>query len=387
MLPSHFFSKSISSFLQDSDADSLRFLSDSDDCDFELHFMEENPGLQDDENQEENEADIGHDPPDWEPHDLDGGDDPDDPNDVELGHSESSSNDDEHISLDLNSMNTPLRFYRRRLVKHEFIVMLAKNIKKNETYQSLLQECAGQNMLYGKKYFPTEPKQLWKVLQRKKSAGVTTHAVCKRCTGYLGIRNRVADPVRCRSCNVDIALANTDVFVTLSLQRQFSKFLLKRGIAEVLRYREARVKAGENTIEDIYDSRKYKELQQEGGPLASNTNYSFVMNVDSLRLGKSSKFSATPIFLRLNELPPNLRQKYRFLAGLWISEKEPNMSTFLTPVVLEVNKVSQEGVLWKPDGVNEVRSLFIPTCVCADSKARYTLFNMTQYNGRYGKRV
>ena len=124
-----------------------------------------------------------------------------------------------------------------------------------------------------------------------------------------------------------------------------------------------------------------------GGPLASNLNFSYVMNADSLRLGKSSKISATPIFIRINELPPNLRQKYRFLAGLWIGPKEPNMGTFLTPVVSELNKLSQEGILWKPDGINEVRSLFIPVCVCADSKARYTFYNMTQYNGRYGELI
>ncbi|EFN72294.1 hypothetical protein EAG_11530, partial [Camponotus floridanus] len=59
-------------------------------------------------------------------------------------------------------------------------------------------------------------------------------------------------------------------------------------------------------------------------------------------------------------------------------------NVFLQPFVEEANYLSSIGVKWKADNVHTVRSRFIPTCHCVDSKERWKLLNMTQYNGYFG---
>ncbi|CAH0563104.1 unnamed protein product [Brassicogethes aeneus] len=50
----------------------------------------------------------------------------------------------------------------------------------------------------------------------------------------------------------------------------------------------------------------------------------------------------------------------------------------------DARNLLQEGIVWKPDGANEVPSRFIPTVFCMVSVARCKYLRMTQFNGAYG---
>ena len=94
--------------------------------------------------------------------------------------------------------------------------------------------------------------------------------------------------------------------------------------------------------------------------------------------------SAWPLFIRFPRLRMNVRWKHIFLAGIWIDNAKPNMTTFLEPFVIEANILSSQGISWKPDAENEVRSRFIRACFSVDLPARALVLNMTQYNGYHG---
>ncbi|KAE8739587.1 hypothetical protein FOCC_FOCC014917 [Frankliniella occidentalis] len=60
------------------------------------------------------------------------------------------------------------------------------------------------------------------------------------------------------------------------------------------------------------------------------------------------------------------------------------MNTFLRLFVNQSNRLSQDGINWRPNGGNEVNSKIIPLVCCVDAKARAIIMNQHQYNGEWG---
>lgn len=69
---------------------------------------------------------------------------------------------------------------------------------------------------------------------------------------------------------------------------------------------------------------------------------------------------------------------------MWVDNKEPQMNTFLRPFVQQANNLFEKKIVWTSDERIVVRSRFVAFCCSADSKARYSIFNMSQYNAHYG---
>ena len=209
--------------------------------------------------------------------------------------------------------------------------------------------------------------------------------LCQRCGIYIGkvsvLRRRGQDLVPCRYCGHETRLSKMKYFYNLSLKKQLQIFLNRRGAAHLLQYRERRVKIAPGGLEDIMDGSEYIRLQEEGQPLASNLNFSMSMNTDGVQLTKSRKTSMHPVYVRINEVHPRVRQTQIFLAALWIGDKEPDYNMLLKLFVREANEWYDVGIRWKPDGVNEVVSKFIPAVCAVDAKARCGLLNQTQHNG------
>ena len=60
-------------------------------------------------------------------------------------------------------------------------------------------------------------------------------------------------------------------------------------------------------MKDIYDGILYKEHSASGKVLSFWNNLSLMWNVDGVPIFKSSKFSISPLYLVINELPYHLR--------------------------------------------------------------------------------
>ena len=123
----------------------------------------------------------------------------------------------------------------------------------------------------------------------------------------------------------------------------------------------------------------------EPGEIANDEyNNSFTINTDGCSVSKSSKVSAWPIFLQLNELPPHARKRHLFLAGVWVDNVHPPLNYLLIQTIQELRILYQERLIWCPNGTDKVTSRFISLICSVDSGTRPAVLNMTQYNGKYG---
>ena len=76
------------------------------------------------------------------------------------------------------------------------------------------------------------------------------------------------------------------------------------------KYIKGRRSSSTDCISDIYDGKQYAQHTANGGFLDPGTNaanLSFLINTDGVAIFRSSKVSIWPVFLVINELPPNLR--------------------------------------------------------------------------------
>ena len=92
-------------------------------------------------------------------------------------------------------------------------------------------------------------------------------------------------------------------------------FLLETGILDLLSYPVTRRKINPDAIEDIQDGLLYKRHFGSDGYFKGTSDQnrkteihiSFQINTDGVALFRSSKYSIWPIYLSVNELPPNCR--------------------------------------------------------------------------------
>ena len=107
-------------------------------------------------------------------------------------------------------------------------------------------------------------------------------------------------------------------------------------------------------------------------------------NTDGCQMAKSSKSSAWPVYLKIVDLPPDIRDEHMILAALYVRQEKPVMNAFMYPIVTEeLNPLSEEGVEWI-NGKVKILSKFVPLGFILDLPARCSICNMKQYNGKFG---
>lgn len=94
----------------------------------------------------------------------------------------------------------------------------------------------------------------------------------------------------------------------------------------------------------------------------------------------TSKNSAWPVLVSINELPLHLRRKHILMASVWLGKKKPVMNEYLKPFVRECIQLERDGISFKINGVEKALKV-IPLVCISDSVARPTLRNATQFNG------
>ncbi|XP_043271923.1 uncharacterized protein [Venturia canescens] len=79
-----------------------------------------------------------------------------------------------------------------------------------------------------------------------------------------------------------------------------------------------------------------------------------------------------------------MRKRYIILAGIYVDERKPILNSFLAPIVEELRFFHETGIVWKPDGVENITSKFVTTTCVVDSVARYEILNMRSFLGIFG---
>ena len=146
---------------------------------------------------------------------------------------------------------------------------------------------------------------------------------------------------------VHLYLHHADPFIWENLQKRFER------------------NQDSGCLKDVLDGREYgnhKDFLSEPG------NVSLTLNTDGVNMFHSSNISLWPIWLAVNELPPQVRlvmqiiivvyitelyhnyvqprfsKSNLLLAGLWFGDVKPTMTTFLTPFMKEINSLSCKGI-------------------------------------------
>jgi len=217
-------------------------------------------------------------------------------------------------------------------------------------------------------------------------AGIQYHLYCgsKNCGRYIGRRERFDGIIRCRCNNYAAPVQKAKFFVTLDIKSQLKYFLSIPGIWEKLQYPQIRQKMSPTAIEDILDGSHYLRLKEDGGPLANPNNFSYIFSLDGVQATKRGSLKVTPIYIRINELPPELRQKFHFPVAIFIDNKEPNLQCFMKPFVRQARRLAQQGLNWIPDGINNVNSKIIPLGFCVDSPVRYEMLGLSKWDSQFG---
>lgn len=348
---------------------------------FEAHYLEEEPEAVLPEPQPLDVEDAH----DGVPYDHGDGD-PEDPDDPEFEGESSSSEDseDDNIHVVANIHNNRLNMevqLRQNLTKGEILCLeLASAVRHKKTFESLIDHFKSLNLLFGPKCFPESKVKLWSVILLNK-AGIQLHVYCGRraCGRYIGRRDRINDQVRCR-CGYRIAVNKAKFFITLDLKTQLMYFLSIPGMWDQLHYPQRRQKRSPTAIEDILDGAVYQRLKQEGQPLSNPHNFSCILNLDGVNPTKRGSLKLYPVFIRINELPPELRQKFHFPIAIYVDHCDPNFQAFLKPVVRQLRRLETRGLDWKPDGINEINSKLITIGFNVDSPVRYSILNMSKWD-------
>ena len=125
---------------------------------------------------------------------------------------------------------------------------------------------------------------------------------------------------------------------------------------------------------------------QPGGFLSEQSNISLTWNTDGVPVFKSSKYNIWPLYFAINELPPQKRwcSDNVVLAGLWFGSNKPNMLTFLKPFTESISNLYTGIELYSPDIKANFFCRSMLLCGTCDLPAKAMVYNMTQFNGKYG---
>lgn len=174
----------------------------------------------------------------------------------------------------------------------------------------------------------------------------------------------------CPICNSK----ETDFFIAIPVEPQIRELVIEYNskIEEYRRHVE------DHEIADIMRGSYAQQLhQREPGPcltLSANTDGAATFRCTTQK-------PLYPVFLTLNNLPPQLRFSKRnlMLGGLWLAKGEPNTNLLFKYLCLELRRLKQDGLTI--GGTKYNVSLLQ---VNLDSVARCKVQNMKQYNGVYG---
>lgn len=100
------------------------------------------------------------------------------------------------------------------------------------------------------------------------------------------------------------------------------------------------------------------------------------------QVATTSKQSAWPVLVTVNELPTVLRRKHVLMASVWLSKKKPVCNEYLQPFVAELCELARTGISFRRNGI--FQTLKVKSCCCiSDSIARPMIRNSKQFNGEY----
>ncbi|XP_058828764.1 uncharacterized protein LOC131688491 [Topomyia yanbarensis] len=174
---------------------------------------------------------------------------------------------------------------------------------------------------------------------------------------------------------VTFALSTKLFFVTFDFASQLKSSLLQHW--SIVQDYKKRCK-DDIHIEDVLHGNVLRTIDGY-----STNDVSLTFNTDGVAIFNSNaKKSLWPIIVTINELPPNLRysRKNVLIAGLWLSNSEPDLDIFMRPFFEQLRRLAKEGLQL----ASGITCKVFTVCCCVDSIARCKIQQLKQFNGYEG---
>ena len=215
------------------------------------------------------------------------------------------------------------------------------------------------NSMLDKKILPSDPDKLDQIFNNQEN--VTYHATCPHCGSYAG---KLEDLEEEHLCSNDKCL-ETSNWSNPSLENLFSTINPSTAVAELLSQHEDYYdyvinerKHEDGIIKDIYDGDKYLEFVNSLSPDDRKAYVTCVGNTDGATPYKFSKKSVWPVYIMLNEIPPQERINNVIVVGLWFGKSKPDLNMLLDPIVDMMNELSETGIKVKIKGETRYIKLY-----------------------------
>lgn len=293
----------------------------------------------------------------------------------------------------------PLTFKESISCNDYLVASIGRLAKFNLSYECILSEFRWMNSTTSIPQLPNSKDQLWKLLLRNDSNFIR-HYYCAKCSRPLkNIKNTLKNVAKFHNpqkrkktldyetCSSETCIGSNpkvSYFIQVKLYPQLKQLLSIPYIEKSILYRSTRQKINKSALEDIFDGDEYKKLCTSGEFLSNAYNMSFTLNTDGCKISNSSKASAWPVYLEINELPPHARKRHMLLAGIHCDSEKPIMNNLVGKCLSELDDLYKKGIEWMNTDGTKVQSKFVLLLCSVDSIARPPLLRMTQFNGEYG---
>ncbi|XP_074103995.1 uncharacterized protein LOC141530660 [Cotesia typhae] len=258
-------------------------------------------------------------------------------------------------------------------VEQSNLMILSLLLKHNMT-----QSCISDVMEVVKFHCPSEGLQknnLHIFNKYVSKAELLKHYYCVNC-----LNNLMTEDEKCSCGHKEVAY-----FLQLSIFDQLQELFRRPGFFDQLQHRFHRQKTSNTSVEDIYDGTLYQKYWRNGF-FASPCNISLTWYIDGVSPFKSSKYSLTPFYIRINELPYHKRilKENTILAGLWFGLVKPDYNLYIDKFYLEFQSLYEGKQLYIHD-LNALRTVkAVLLTGTADLPAKAAVLNMILFNGEYG---
>lgn len=245
------------------------------------------------------------------------------------------------------------------ITKEEVLIMLMHIFVRHNLSNSALEDLLRLiNVIVG---FSSVPKTFYSFISYFGTPHFERHFVCKGCGFYLGS----SDEETCNICRRN----GKNFFISFDLSACLKSVLL-RNWKQIQTYKSTML---DGKISDILQGKVARKIDHAYSILIS-------INTDGVAVFNSNvKKSLWPILVVINNLPPSLRflRENIIVAGLWLSNSEPDLNVFMKPFLQQLRTLACEGLSLFEDTSYKV----ITICCCVDSVARCKLQQIKQFNG------
>ena len=198
----------------------------------------------------------------------------------------------------------------------EVLLMILKySIKNNSTLTAMSELMQLVNSMFLEPILPQSRYMLDKLFNT--DFDVTYHVICPKCRIYLGKLEETRSDDHYGNCQTKLNFAHLsemNFFIIINPCREIQNYLTKYAdyYYHIMHEREHE----KNHIKDIYDGRCYRQFVQNLPDANKHQYITAVLNTDGANHFKSSAFSLWPIYLMVNELPPQERFNSIVTCGL-----------------------------------------------------------------------